>query len=198
MITESEQDTFDDISLYVGDEEEGFCTSESVYDSDISETDSEADNDYDDDGDWSLDNESANHCVDESMAAGLTMVCSEIDTLEDASFYIGDEEEGFCILENSHDNDVSEIDSGDDDDDCNDLLLINDCAHQGEDQSIKKPLSRSISSDTLDTVLSSDSLDTILYHPIYLSALLTIMAHRPSKRDSTFSKTLPCSQSQEE
>mmetsp|Transcript_11421 Transcript_11421/g.20087 ORF Transcript_11421/g.20087 Transcript_11421/m.20087 type:complete len:269 (+) Transcript_11421:146-952(+) len=195
MVADSEHDAFDDISLYVG-KEKGFFSSDSVYDSLISVTNRDA---ADDDGyGWFLDNECVSKSVDESMVTGLTMACSEIDTLEDASFYIGDEEEGFCILENSHDNDVSEIDSGDDDDDCNDLLLINDCAHQGEDQSIKKPLSRSISSDTLDTVLSSDSLDTILYHPIYLSALLTIMAHRPSKRDSTFSKTLPCSQSQEE
>ena len=42
--------TFEDISFDVG-MEEGFCSSESVYDSDISETDSEAD-DYDDKDSW--------------------------------------------------------------------------------------------------------------------------------------------------
>jgi hypothetical protein len=43
-------DSFDDISFYLGIEE-GFCSSRSVCDSDISETDNEAD-DIDDDDSW--------------------------------------------------------------------------------------------------------------------------------------------------
>ena len=152
--------------------------------------------------------------VDESIVTGLTMACSEVDTLEDVSFHIG-EEDGFCISGKAHDSDVSEIDNGDYGDECNDSLLFNDCVHQDEDESIGKALLMMASSeiDTFSNVSSycgkeeglytpkrreADILDTILYHPLYLSALLTILAHRPIKRDSKLSRTLPCSHSQEE
>ena len=167
----------------------------------------------DDDCGWLMDNDCVNKSIDESMGTGLTMACSEIDTLEDAPFYIG-KEEGFCTSENAHASDVNEIDSGDDDGDCNDSLLVNDCVHQGEDESIGKalPMVVSYEADTFGDISSyyvleewlctpkrreADTLDTILYHPLYLSALLTILAHRPTKRDSKLSKTLPCSHSQE-
>ena len=51
MMDESVIDTFEDISFEIGIDE-GFCSSESVYDSDISETDSEADDCDDDEGSW--------------------------------------------------------------------------------------------------------------------------------------------------
>jgi hypothetical protein len=51
MLDESEIDTFEDISFEIGINE-GFCSSESVYDSDISETDSEADDCDDEEGSW--------------------------------------------------------------------------------------------------------------------------------------------------
>mmetsp|Transcript_38041 Transcript_38041/g.62171 ORF Transcript_38041/g.62171 Transcript_38041/m.62171 type:complete len:261 (-) Transcript_38041:24-806(-) len=180
-IDDSEQDTCDDISYFcIGDEEEGFCTSESVYDSDISETDSEAD--YDDDDDWLLDNECGNKSVDESVVTGLTMACSDMDSLEDASFYIC-KEEGFCISENAYDSDISEIHSCDDDNDCNDSLLVR-CEKEEVSYTPKRR--------------EADTLDTILYHPLYLSAILTILAHRSTQSDSRVFKTLPCSYSQEE
>jgi len=187
MVADSEHDAFDDISLYVG-KEKGFFSSDSVYDSLISVTNRDA---ADDDGyGWFLDNECVSKSVDESMVTGLTMACSEIDTLENVSFYIR-KEEGFCISEKAHDSNVSEIDSGVDDDDCNDSLLVNDCVHQGEDESIGKALSM-VASSKADTfgdvslycgkeeglctpkrreahgVISSDTLDTI-------STLLTIL-----------------------
>ncbi len=47
-----ELDTFEDISFGVG-MKEGFCSSESVYDSDISETDTDSKaDDYDDEDSW--------------------------------------------------------------------------------------------------------------------------------------------------
>lgn len=52
-MTTSVQDSMDDISFYIG--EEDFHASESVYDSDISETDSESDEF--DDGEWLFDDE---------------------------------------------------------------------------------------------------------------------------------------------
>lgn len=51
MMDASEIDTFEDISFDIG-MEEGFCSSESVYDSDISETDSEADDCDEDEDSW--------------------------------------------------------------------------------------------------------------------------------------------------
>ena len=51
MLDESEIDTFEDISFEIGINE-GFCSSESVYDSDLSETDSEADDCDDEEGSW--------------------------------------------------------------------------------------------------------------------------------------------------
>ena len=71
-VADSEEDTFDDISWYIGEDEEGCCASDSVCDSDISQTDSEYDSDDDDDN-WSFDSQ----CLDDS---------------DDASFYIGGEE----------------------------------------------------------------------------------------------------------
>ena len=63
MMADSEKDiSDDDLSFYIGNGEEGFYASESVYDSDISGTDSEADDD--DDGDWSSDDESVNESVE--------------------------------------------------------------------------------------------------------------------------------------
>ena len=84
----------DDVSyFYVGTEEEGFHASESVCDSDISETDSEADDD--DDGDWSLDNECKNQSVYERIGNGLMISdldLNALDDLDDSSFCIGNEE----------------------------------------------------------------------------------------------------------
>lgn len=57
------EDSLDDISFYIGDELEGFCTSASLGDSDISVSDSEYD--CDDDDDWSFDCE----CLDDSEEA---------------------------------------------------------------------------------------------------------------------------------
>jgi len=98
----SEENTFDDISFYVG-EDEDFRASESVSDSDISETDSESD-EY-----WSLENESDENpmeakskrciidistmskCKGKSMrrvATEETMALSETDSVyDDASFH---------------------------------------------------------------------------------------------------------------
>mmetsp|Transcript_24293 Transcript_24293/g.43791 ORF Transcript_24293/g.43791 Transcript_24293/m.43791 type:complete len:289 (-) Transcript_24293:1144-2010(-) len=44
-MSSSEQDSSDDISWCIGDEKEGFCASQSIYESDISVTDGEGDND---------------------------------------------------------------------------------------------------------------------------------------------------------
>lgn len=63
---EEEEDAWlEDDSFYVGDEEEGFCSSDSVVESDISETDSELSSE--DDVDSLLADESVDEVVDESV-----------------------------------------------------------------------------------------------------------------------------------
>ena len=110
MMTDSEQDTSDDIScLCIGDKEEGFRTSESVCDSGIGVTESEADDDKDDDGYWFFDSKSANQKVAERIGEGLIVADSEHDAFDDISLYIG-KEKGFLSFS------VTNSDAADDDD----------------------------------------------------------------------------------
>ena len=96
MTADSEKDiSDDDLSFYIGNGEEGFYASESVYDSDISGTDSEADDD--DDGDWSSDDESVNEGVEEDTMACLIVVDPEFGTFNDVSLSV--EGERFCKTE---------------------------------------------------------------------------------------------------
>ena len=102
----SVQDTMDDLSFYVG--EDDFQASFSVCDSDISETDSEADDG--DDGAWRSDEERragatqsrASKCLTKSfsMDTGLTAACSyETDTVEGSASQITEEACGPTVLE---------------------------------------------------------------------------------------------------
>lgn len=85
-MTDMAQDMFDDISFYIGDDADGFNTSMSVCDSDISETDSESD-DFDDfdHGDWLEDKPTISHRDGLSPRAGLTLTKSEHKVIKEIS-----------------------------------------------------------------------------------------------------------------
>ena len=60
-MSNSERYSLDDISWCIGDEKEGFCASQSVYESDMSVTDSEGD----DDSMWTDESESLEDALHE-------------------------------------------------------------------------------------------------------------------------------------
>ena len=126
---------FDDISFYIGDED--FYTSKSVCDSDISQTDSEADDD--DDCDWLLDDQSAGHSVSESPRAGLANASSEHDCIDNISFYIT-KEQAFCSSDSACKNESSVAPSAaahDDDSDCQSDGQDNWCQNKSLDESMR-------------------------------------------------------------
>ena len=81
-MTDSTQDMFDDISFYIGDED--FYTSKSVCDSDISQTDSEADED--DDCDGLLDDQFAGHWSAKVQGQDLRMQAQSMIALITSHF----------------------------------------------------------------------------------------------------------------
>ena len=85
-MTNTEQETFDDISFYVG--EDGFDAAESVYDSDISLSDNEGDDD--DLGDWWMEDGPVNESVEKYTGFGTIEDDYESRPFNDSSKGSGD------------------------------------------------------------------------------------------------------------
>lgn len=189
-------DSFDDTSFFIG-EEEGFCSSLSVCDSDISETDDEAE-DFDD-ASW-FDDEKVNHggnvFASRSIAKGSE--CDDVPAKH--------QEISFCIGKTSFEN-ISDTESetdSDEDDIIISLTELNvnergaseDISQANEDLTVTledlpcdtPPSMPKVSKTTASSSFSGE----IIYTTFYTTALISFLAHkRIQQRSLDYSMYMP-------